>query len=252
MESEDDKIRKLFENSNAPRERDTIYAGLLSEYMTFFKKEFPDDWDDEQILAFAVHTWNTANIQLRLSPDGPNRIDPDQEPVSWTTDLMMKMVSYKMIHYKPYDRVFIEFEYDNGNLKVQTESGELFLQMFLEEQESEDIGEDADFDEGYVNRRAVTLKPKQPFIDWINSFSEDKIPLAEVEGNVYLLDTSVYEPDEWIEKKFDKLFIKELSHWHPESFWPKERTYKMFRKWFHIDSSTLVYDLVKEPLTKDY
>ncbi len=43
----------------------------------------------------------------------------------------------------------------------------------------------------------------------------------------------------------------ELTEYHEiKKEWPQKRSYKMFRQWFQINVSTIVYDLEKRPVIK--
>jgi hypothetical protein len=55
----------------------------------------------------------------------------------------------------------------------------------------------------------------------------------------------------WVKKKFDKLFTFELEAWNDnKKEWPQKRNYKMFKQWFQVAISTLVYDLENKPISK--
>lgn len=45
----------------------------------------------------------------------------------------------------------------------------------------------------------------------------------------------------------------ELDDWHMnKKEWPQKRNYKMFKEWFQIDFSSMVYDMEKRPVSKEF
>ena len=109
---------------------------------------------------------------------------------------------------------------------------------------------DDDFEENYINRTALILKPLQPFSDWLmNLYPGEKHDLNEM--TTYLISLEIEDEEAFLKKKFDDLFIRELEGWHTnKKDWPQKRTYKMFKQWFQVEVSTMVYDLENEPVFK--
>jgi hypothetical protein len=112
-----------------------------------------------------------------------------------------------------------------------------------------------DFDENYINRSAISLKPLQPFIDWHNAiYPTTSIEASDLNDiNTYLINSNSYEDIEvHLKKKFDKYFMMELEGWHTnKKEWPQRRNYKMFKNWFEVNICTAVFDLEKTPVRKD-
>jgi hypothetical protein len=102
-----------------------------------------------------------------------------------------------------------------------------------------------------VNRSAITITAKQPFLDWIRNLPDSKIhdtTLEEIneESNVYLLPE--WEDDQQrdgiLREYFDDIFIQELNAWWTsDKDWPKDRNIAMFKKWFEIQYHSIVEDL---------
>jgi len=105
-----------------------------------------------------------------------------------------------------------------------------------------------------VNRCAVTVKAKKPFYDWIN-YVDPAYPIVDNdEGTVYLIKDLESKPkiDNWIKKNYGKIFANELNGYHTEeSEWPQRRTLKVFKEWFSIEVSTLIFDMLDGPILKD-
>lgn len=73
------------------------------------------------------------------------------------------------------------------------------------------------------------------------------------ESDVYLLpDFEMKEAMErWLKKNYDWLFCELLHNWYTsEDKWAKNRTFKMFKEWFHYSLHTMVYDSVEGPIQK--
>jgi hypothetical protein len=98
-----------------------------------------------------------------------------------------------------------------------------------------------------LNRGAVIVRPKQPFMDWASSLDDSGIlPDREGEKTIYLVPE--YEDDfeaiEVLSQVYDIIFEEELLAWHTrESDWPKNRTFAMFREWFDVEYHSIVQDI---------
>ncbi|MFQ5561512.1 MAG: hypothetical protein ACE5FU_13140 [Nitrospinota bacterium] len=104
----------------------------------------------------------------------------------------------------------------------------------------------------YVNRCLVIVKPKQPYIDWVNSVEEGD-PLLDLEKaradlNTYLIKEfdETEMAGKYVEKVYADIFENELLDWYtaPE-LWPQKRDLRMFRKWFDIEIHLSVLELGK-------
>lgn len=103
-----------------------------------------------------------------------------------------------------------------------------------------------------VNRAAVILKYKQPFIQWINDadpYNDNPgitFDRANNERTVYLIsDEDADAFDEWLSLNYMILFENELEDWYTdESLWPKERNRKVFDKWFNVECHSVLIDTV--------
>ena len=86
-----------------------------------------------------------------------------------------------------------------------------------------------------VNRAAVILKYKDPFIHWVNEADpyDDNpgitLESANKDRTVYLINEDDAENlEEWISLNFIQLFEGELEDWYTdESLWPKKRNKKL-------------------------
>lgn len=106
-----------------------------------------------------------------------------------------------------------------------------------------------------INRNAVIIKPKAPFLDWLRKiYFPEESPQLYNEQNIYLLpeyDTEK-ESSNYIKKNFDRIFCNELWGWDTdEKKWPANRTYKMFTEWFEVKPQRMLYDMANYPLEKE-
>src|SRR5579859_5241342 len=101
-----------------------------------------------------------------------------------------------------------------------------------------------------INRIALILRYKQPFVDWINaadpSPSSHPVTLAEVnlEHTVYLME--VEDEDElagWLRRHHHKIFEEELNGWNTDpKLWPRDRSLKVLKEWCTLELHTVVHD----------
>jgi hypothetical protein len=102
-----------------------------------------------------------------------------------------------------------------------------------------------------VKRAAITVTPKQPYIDWANSLDEGGVKIGKdftPEGRVYLIgdvaDVFPFDRDMIVQPYFKAIFEEELNSWHRrESDWPSSRTYATFLAWFEVEVHSMVLDL---------
>ena len=110
-----------------------------------------------------------------------------------------------------------------------------------------------------VNRAAVILRYKDPFIHWVNEadpYVDDPgitLERANQERTVYLInDADAENLEEWISLNFEQLFESELEGWYTdESLWPKNRNRKLFDKWFSVECHSVIVDTVGSEIFDD-
>jgi len=99
-----------------------------------------------------------------------------------------------------------------------------------------------------INRTVVTVSPKQPYIDWANSFEANgaQIDPSETHTTAFLLsdDYNELNYENFIEIEYAKIFDLELESWMASpKHWPKNRSYKLFKEWFEVRVADTVFDL---------
>lgn len=105
-----------------------------------------------------------------------------------------------------------------------------------------------------INRTAIHVLPRQPFLDWLKQI-DPSLPVNPADlledSNIYLIPEtdSPEHAQKWLRRHFDSIFTGELESWcTDESLWPTPRTFTLFEQWFSWTAHSLVYDLAKAPL----
>jgi hypothetical protein len=110
-----------------------------------------------------------------------------------------------------------------------------------------------------INRSVAIIKPRQAFVDWANSVSDDEreytIDDLSVECNAILLPE--YDSEEHseaiLEDVYAEVFEIELSSWiTDEREWPKGITFGLFKEWFDVQFHSMVFDLLHDEIEKDF
>ena len=106
-----------------------------------------------------------------------------------------------------------------------------------------------------VNRSAVVVVPKQPFLDWLHRVdsSSGKLTLTDLANDlsIYLLPECGLESELELhfKKACPKIFEDQLNGWYrAEELWPEDRSLEIFRLWFDYRFHFVLFDLGKQPL----
>jgi hypothetical protein len=108
-----------------------------------------------------------------------------------------------------------------------------------------------------LNRSAVIVTPKQPFLDWLHRADPTSRALsleAVSEPTIYLLPDCEEEPElvAHLKNCCDTIFEDQLDGWYrDQSRWPADRDFETFCFWFKYRAHTLVFDLCDDPLRHD-
>jgi hypothetical protein len=97
-----------------------------------------------------------------------------------------------------------------------------------------------------INRTAITIQTKQPYIDWANSFEDGQSYDPEKCHATTILISDRYDEfnyEKYLKKIYKILFEEELESWMADpDGWPKIKNYKMFKEWFEIICSDMTWD----------
>ncbi len=108
-----------------------------------------------------------------------------------------------------------------------------------------------------LNRSSVIVRPKQPFLDWVNSYDGTRISPLEVDRDqtVYLIPEYLTDLDahQVLKRVYETIFELELEGWClDDEKWPSIRTLGVFMEWFTVEFHSMVIDLCGDPLVDDY
>ena len=100
-----------------------------------------------------------------------------------------------------------------------------------------------------VNRSALTIIPRQPYVDWANTL--DDVPKLDItsphyEYDVYLVDEIADGDDlDWVlHAYYPQIFYEALMGWHTDPRdWPDIFEFETFQQWFEVRVSSGVFDL---------
>jgi hypothetical protein len=109
-----------------------------------------------------------------------------------------------------------------------------------------------------LNRSAVVVKPKQPFLDWLHAVDPTSLDLTLLdlvqEPTIYLIPECDPNEDvaEVLRELSEEIFEEQLAGWYADnSTWPPDRSFKVFCRWFDYQHHSILVDLSDEPLIHD-
>lgn len=112
---------------------------------------------------------------------------------------------------------------------------------------------------GTLNRSAIVVTPKQPFLDWLRAIDPTNADIVLLEltedPTIYLIPECDTDEDvaEALRDLYEEIFEEELAGWYTdESVWPRDRSFDVFRRWFDYRHHSMLMDLCDdEPLIRD-
>ncbi|MBC8447295.1 MAG: hypothetical protein H8D78_06055 [Chloroflexi bacterium] len=109
-----------------------------------------------------------------------------------------------------------------------------------------------------INRGVVIIKPKAPFLEWVNRDPTLSSPISMqnlLEDCTVLLVPDLYSLEDmldYLEPFKPLLFEMELAGWYLDpATWPAERTAEVFNAWFELEAHSMVWDVVDAPIEKE-
>ncbi len=252
-------VINLFGNDG---QEEVDYAQIFMEFVKPFEDNPPKGMEQMAIYDVGIQAWNVGNIYHSMPEPmfEAMRMESEQRLSKKEKTLMDSMVKRRIKDFNE-DIFFItdiepEFQKKGGFQFKLTVMG---ADEFLEDIMAGGLGEFDDIEneqEGIVDRDALIVRPKQAFVDWINSiYPDETVELSDIdEPNIYLFDSDVeYRLEEVLEDNFAFIFERELNGWHTfEEAWPQKRTLQLFLEFFSASFSTMVYDVESMPVSKRY
>lgn len=248
------------------KEKKTItpikYSKLIEEIIHKFEDELNELPNFETIIELVNAAWNTGNLKDIVSPDEFKNIIASSLEDDIYQDIFLKLVDYKVLNYREYTNFIIDYTLTkevantDPSLTIISMPKDQYLDEMMNVIDNiplEDFdNDDGNYDENFINRTAITIKPKQPFLDWYANLDVDQIAESDLQDvDTYLISEDIEDVEKWLKNNFDKFFTVQLGAWHTnKKKWPKNRTYKLFNLWFRVEKSELVYDIEAEPVLK--
>ena len=103
------------------------------------------------------------------------------------------------------------------------------------------------------NRGVIQLVPTKLYVDWFNYVTNDgvKYSIDNLEPISFLIEDFETRKkfDYWLEGNYQLLFEIRLNYGClDKSRWPENRTLPVFKSWFGIYYSSMILDLMSEPI----
>lgn len=244
------KVVKLFGN----KENNLNYATLLKEFIKPFEQDLPDEFSLEDVYYFALNAWNFGNMSSILPPKEYKKLLASSSAQDDESDLLIKLVNRKITKFNEHNLFIGDFELneidEHLELSVSIEEQEEYLEKMLSEEDPFQM--ENHFEEGYINRSAIIIKPKSPFFDWINKLGPGDPIYESSESNIYLVREEIDDLKGFLKRNYNKFFVFELEEEILEKKnWPQNRNFKMFNQWFDVEFSSMIYDLENSPVYKE-
>jgi hypothetical protein len=109
-----------------------------------------------------------------------------------------------------------------------------------------------------INRQVAVIKPKTPYVDWINSLPDmdEQMDIEDLRTDCTAILLPHFDHDEaslkFIKSQYTKIFELELDSWSADkSAWPDKRNYPTFLKWFDIEFHSEILDFVEDAIEKE-
>jgi hypothetical protein len=109
-----------------------------------------------------------------------------------------------------------------------------------------------------LNRSAIVVKPKQPFLDWLHAADPTsmQLMLGDLirEPTIYLIPECDADEQvaEVLRELCEEIFDEQLASWYTDtSTWPADRSYEVFCQWFDYQHHSMLVDLCDESLIYD-
>jgi len=107
----------------------------------------------------------------------------------------------------------------------------------------------------FINRQVAVIKPKGPYIHWINSLpgAVDPVSIDKLQNDCTVILLPHFDTDResmnYLQKNFRSIFEYELYGWYTDAeAWPQKLTFRLFQEWFEIEFHTEVIDFGRGPI----
>jgi len=108
-----------------------------------------------------------------------------------------------------------------------------------------------------INRSAVVVRPRKPFLDWVRAVDDENAPEVtpeELGPTLYLVPgyEDPVDAEKVLAKVWREIFSRELEAWFTdEASWPLQRSLEQFNEWFEVEPVEIVEDVGRGPIEND-
>jgi hypothetical protein len=244
--------------------QDTLSEQLMELLLPIMHAEDTEEELTEKI-ELGIVGWN-MEVLTRL--DIPNYLAIieksmlDLNLTSMERELVHQLIEKKQQHIQDFPVMIERFELEENDTGIFEFMA--FTQPVEYGQQEEEMDEEDEFqeqtarqfEEGYINRMALLVKPKDAFFSWLKQVDKDvnESTLSNLESSIYMIHEDYEDSgaEKWVKKNFDRIFSEELYGWVTDpSLWPQKRTFRMFQDFFTVSFHSMIYDFESTPVLKD-
>ena len=107
-----------------------------------------------------------------------------------------------------------------------------------------------------INRCALVLKPTEAYLAWAKGVPDEDegLSLEEItrDSTCYLIPEIEGAPQNWLRRNYAAMFASELESWcTDERFWPEDRSFKNFKRFFRVRFHSIVIDMGRGAIVRD-
>jgi len=105
-----------------------------------------------------------------------------------------------------------------------------------------------------LNRSAIVVKPKEPFLDWLHAAdpSSGDLTLLDLvrEPTIYLIPECDTDDDvaDVLHELCEEIFEEQLAGWYADTSTWRNQSFDVFCHWFDYQHHSMLVDLCEEPL----
>lgn len=105
------------------------------------------------------------------------------------------------------------------------------------------------------NRSFILIKPKKPFVKWVNGYDKEEVPEKTILSckTLYMVndieDDSPSEIEKLMKSKYKDIFVHELWSWYTdEDYFPENISFEMFNEWFEYEFIEMCFDTLNSKI----
>ncbi len=104
------KVIDLFSKKNGNQSNQLKYSDALNDFMEPFIKDFPEDYDVEDVFEFSINAWNFATIKEEMPADEFKKTFSQLKELGAEKAVFDKMLEQKTTKFANYNRYIIDYD----------------------------------------------------------------------------------------------------------------------------------------------